>query len=125
MKIGTEKALLEVNKESMIEKIKRFFNKLFKKENIKKENEAKTFIKKEEFIENIKKIEDDETILLKLQQKYRKGEIKAENLTEEQINLLCKLYDKQIVELRQTNEMRKKRIREYKKNKDLVLPKGT
>lgn len=125
MKIGTEKALLEVNKESMIEKIKRFFNKLFKKENIKKENEAKTFIKKEEFIENIKKIEDDETILLKLQQKYRKGEIKGENLTEEQINLLCKLYDKQIVELRQTNEMRKKRIREYKKNKDLVLPKGT
>lgn len=125
MKIGTEKALLEVNKESMIEKIKRFFNKLFKKENIKKENEAKTFRKKEEFIANIKKIEDNETILLKLQQKYRKGEIKGENLTEEQINLLCKLYDKQIVELRQTNEMRKKRIREYKKNKDLVLPKGT
>ena len=67
------------------------------------------------FIESIRNIENEETKLLKLQQQYRRGEIKEETLTKEQVNALCSLYDKQIANLRKSNEIRKKNLLEYKK----------
>ncbi len=62
------------------------------------------------FIEQLKNIEDEETNLLKLQRKYRSGEIKEEDLTDEQVNSLCKLYDKQISNLRKSNEIKKQKL---------------
>ena len=67
-------------------------------------------------MESIKNIEDEETNLLKLQKQYRNGEIKEEELTKEQINSLSALYDKQIANLRKSNELRKQKLLEYRKN---------
>lgn len=72
-------------------------------------------MKDNKFMEEIKKIEDEETLILKLQKQYRNGKIKEEELTEEQINSLCKLYDKQITNLKKSNEVRKQKILEYRK----------
>ncbi len=71
---------------------------------------------KNSFMESIKNIENEETKLLKLQKQYRKGEIKEEEMTEEQINSLIALYDKQIANLKKSNQMRKQKLLEYRKN---------
>lgn len=112
-----EKILIKVNEKSIFYKVKTFFRNLFYKnettENIyvpeKKENG------KQDFIESIKNIENEETKLLKLQEQYNKGEIKEEELTEEQVECLCKLYDKQIANLRKSIEKRKQEILQYRK----------
>lgn len=116
-----EKSLVQVNGNSIFYKIKKFFKKLFNRdvaiiskftnteETHSKEN------KKNTFIEVIKNIEDEDTKLLKLQKQYRSGEIKEEELTEEQVNSLCALYDKQIADLKKSNEIRKQKLLEYRK----------
>ena len=123
-KNSQEKRLITVNENSIFYKIKTFFKNLFnprkKVENVLRVEEAVN-IKSENqnnidsFIESIRNIENEETKLLKLQQKYRRGEIKEETLTKEQVNALCSLYDKQIANLRKSNEIRKKNLLEYKK----------
>ncbi len=50
-----------------------------------------------------------------MQEQYRNGEIKEEQLTHIQIKSLCDLYDKQIEELQKSNEFRKQRILQYRK----------
>ena len=65
--------------------------------------------------EQIRNIEDEETLILKLQKQYRNGEIKEEELSEEQVKSLCDLYDKQIANLRKSNEMRKQKLLEYRR----------
>ena len=119
-----EKSLVQVNENSIFYKIKRFFKNLFNKNkdttdnsvvieetNSSSENENK----KSSFMEFIKNIEDEETLILKLQKQYRSGEIKEEELTEEQVNSLCALWDKQIANLRKSNEIRKQRLLEYRR----------
>ena len=119
-----EKSLVQVNEKSIFYKIKKFFRNLFNRN--KTIDEANIIEKysdnalekenpKNSFMEAIRNIEDEETKLLKLQTQYRSGEIKEEELTEEQVNSLCSLYDKQIDSLRKSNEMRKKRLLEYRK----------
>ena len=119
-----EKSLVQVNKNGILYKIKKFFKNLFNKNtnitnnyDIIKENESLVASenKKKFFMESIKNIEDEETLLLKLQKKYRSGEIKEEELTEEQVKSLCELYDKQIANLRKSNEIRKQKLLEYRK----------
>ena len=119
-----EKSLVQVNKNGILYKIKKFFKNLFNKNtnttnnyNIIKETESLVASenKKNSFMESIKNIEDEETLLLKLQKKFRSGEIKEEELTEEQVKSLCKLYDKQIANLRKSNEIRKQKLLEYRK----------
>ena len=66
-------------------------------------------------MEEIKKVEDEETILVKLQKKYRNGEIKEDDLSSEQVNSLCKLYDKQISNLKKSNEIRKQKLLEHRR----------
>ena len=66
-------------------------------------------------MESIKNNENEETKLLKLQKQYRNGEVKEEELTEEQINSLTALYDKQIANLRKSNQIRKQKLLEYRK----------
>ena len=117
-----EKSLVKINENSIFYKIKQFFKKLFyKKETINNITvETNKVIlqndnKKNKFMEEIKNIEDEETLLLKLQKKFRSGEIKEEELTEEQVKSLCELSDKQIANLRKSNEIRKQKLLEYRK----------
>lgn len=115
-----EKLLMQANENSIFYKIKRFFRNLFHKEKIIVntsliEKEVEIENKKSSFIESIKNIEDEETKLLKLQKQYRSGEIKEEDLTQEQIKALCDLYDKQIDKLRKENKIIKQKLLEYKK----------
>ena len=119
-----EKSLVQVNENGIFYKIKKFFKNLFNRNAnttnnyaIVKENESLVASenKKNSFMESIKNIEDEETKLLKLQKQYRSGEIKEEELSEEQVNSLCKLYDKQIANLRKSNEIRKQKLLEYRR----------
>ena len=117
-----EKSLVKINENSIFYKIKRFFKNLLSKKKdadnsiveetavIKQDEE-----KRNQFMEQIKKIEDEETTLLKLQKQYRNGEIKEKNLTDEQISSLCKLYDKQISNLKKSNEIRKQKLSEHRR----------
>lgn len=117
-KNNIEKSLIKVNENSIFFKIKKLFNKIFRnKDNIIEENDynLKDDIKKEQFRDYIKNIENEETRLIRLQQKYRAGEIKENQLTKIQIKSLCDLYDKQIEKLQKSNEFRKQKILQYKK----------
>ena len=118
-----ETSLIEINEDSVFHKIKIFFKNLFNKKtitdnprditetNILDERENK----KNNFIEDIKNIDNEETELLKLQKQYRAGEIQEKDLSEEQISSLCLLYDKQIANLKKSNEIRKQKILEYRR----------
>lgn len=116
-----EKSLVQVNRNGIFNKIKMFFKNLFSKNNVIDNNcytiedEKNNENIKKSFMESIRNIEDEETKLLKLQKQYRNGEIKEEELTEEQVNSLCALYDKQIADLKKSNEFRKNRILQYKR----------
>ena len=119
-----EKSLVQVNENSIFYKFKNFFIYLFYKNKVVNnvsntieipENTMHTTEQKNSFIESIKNIENEETKLLKLQKQYRNGEVKEEELTEEQINSLTALYDKQIANLRKSNQIRKQKLLEYRK----------
>ena len=119
-----EKSLVQVNENGIFYKIKKFFKNLFNRNAnttnnyaIVKETESLVASenKKNSFMESIKNIKDEETKLLKLQKQYRSGEIKEEELSEEQINSLCKLYDRQIANLKKSNDIRKQKLLEYRR----------
>ena len=115
-----EKSLIEVSTNSIFYKIKSFFRRLFKKQVVEDTIVEKIYVnsnndnRKEKFVEYIRNIEDEETKILKLQKQYRSGEIKEEELSKEQVTLLCALYDKQIANLKKSNEIRKQKILQYK-----------
>ena len=116
-----EKSLVSVNENSVLYKIKVFFKKLFHK---KEPDISSTFEpeytaelinnKRNLFINDLRKIENEETFIIDLQNKYRNKEIVEEGLTTEQINSLCELYDKQIAALRESNKIKRFKILEYK-----------
>ena len=117
---------LKINKNNIFYKIKSFFKNLFYKdrkiendvqiETISNDNIAKNENSKSAFIENIKIIEDENTLLLK---RYIRGEIKKEDLTEEQRKSLYTLYHKQINNFKKSNEIRKNKLLQYKNELDL------
>ena len=118
-----EKSLIAINENSIFYKIKKFFKNLFSKNkdvnidysSVKVPTMINDENKKNSFMEEIKNIETEETKLLKLQKQYRNGEIKEEDLTEEQVSSLCKLYDTQIANLKKSNEIRKQKLAEYRR----------
>ena len=119
-----EKSLVQINKNNIFYKIKNFFKNLFHKDIaidnavIMEDNNEVSIQKnniKDSFMEAIRNIENEETKLLKLQKQYDNGEIKGEELSEEQVSALCTLYDKQITNLKKSNENRKKRLLEYRR----------
>ena len=114
-----ENDLIERNESTIFGKIKNFFRNLFKKKEINESSEEKEIDvheeKKQEFKEYVKKTEDENTQLLDLQRRYRKGEIGDNDLTEEQIDALCDLYDRQIISLKKSIEAKQQQITEYKK----------
>ncbi len=115
MKDKKEKSLIIVDRSNFFYKIRKFFYNWFKKEmQDKQKNQENINDKKEQFKKYVKNIEDEENKLLKLQKMYRNGDIKEEELTQIQIKKLCDLYDKQIRNLRKTNEYRKQKVLEYR-----------
>ncbi len=124
MKKNTQnKSLVQINENGIFYKIKNLFKNLFNRNNnttnyaIVKEDKSivESENTKNAFMGSIKNIENEETKLLKLQKQYRSGEIKEEELTQEQVSSLCALYDKQIANLRKSNEIRKQKLLEYRK----------
>jgi len=112
-----EKNLIEKEERNFFGKIKNFFKKLFFKKAKKESCQDETIEepKANEFKESIKMSEDEEKILLDLQERYRRGEIAENDLTEEQIDALCDLYDRQIDELNESIRIKEEKIAEYKK----------
>ena len=117
-----EKELIEKNEENIFGKIKNFFKNLFgKKEvdvnNISNEELEMEMEKSEYFRNSIRNIEVDENNIFELQRRYHSGEISVEELTDEQIDVLCDLYDEQIADLRKRVASINQMIDNYKNNK--------
>ena len=101
-------------KESFIFKIKKFFKKLFcVKENIQEDTNKKiNNIEKNNFRENIKIKQDEEEMnIIKLQKEYKAGNIREEDMTDEEHKKLIDLYEKQNKELKEKIEIKKQKIR--------------
>ena len=117
------KSLMAVKEQSIFQKIKNFFKRLFGKEensfntapvqNI--EEDTVTTNSRTSFSETIRIVEDEETKLLKLQKQYRSGQIKESDMSQEQIDSLCNLYDRQIENLEKSNQKRKEKILLYRR----------
>ena len=118
-----EKSLVKINENSIFYKVKLFFKRLFHKDtfseniDVVEQNIVVNSVedKKSKFMENIRIVEDESTILLKLQNRYRNGELKEEELTDEQLNSLCELYDKQIADLKKSNSIKKQKLLERRR----------
>ena len=113
-----EESLTNVRKQSIFNKIKKFFQKIFTKREQTENTDIEIKTAEEEknaFKESIKNTEDTKTELLKLQERFKNGEIKEGELSQEQIDKLCELYDMQIESLKLSIEIRKKKIEEYRK----------
>lgn len=118
-----EKSLIAVNENSLFYKIKLFFLKLFRgKKNALngfsiipvEKNEIQSDKRKDDFIESIRNVENEQTKLLKLQEQFDNRKIEKSQLSKEQIADLTALYKKQINDLEQSNERRINKIRQNK-----------
>lgn len=103
-------------KQSIFTKISNFFKKLFFKEKnevLQESNEQTIQNKqpKEYFIENITiKADEEEKRLKNLQLQYDNGEIDEEDISEEDMDKLIEMYEKETEKLNADTEMRKKHI---------------
>ena len=97
-------------KENIFTKISNFFKKLFsrKKENIEEcveENLIYNIQQKENFVENIVIKENEEEKRLKeLQLQYDNGEIDEDDISDEDIDKLIEMYEKETEELNDETE---------------------
>lgn len=104
-------------KENIFTKISNFFKKLFFRKNevpTESIDEAPIYNNnqyKESFIENIQIKENEEAKRLKiLQLQYDNGEIDEEEISEEDMDKLIEMYEKETEELNADTERRKKHI---------------
>lgn len=116
-----DKSLIQINIKGIFYKIEQFFVNIFKKKDINEEvlavepNDEFNKIKNANtFIKELKNIETEETEILKLQKEYRNGKIDEKDLSIDQISALNKLYDKQITDLKKSNEARKQKLLQYR-----------
>lgn len=95
-------------KENFFTKISGFLKKMFSKKINSNENKSEFSQIKNKFFENIKITENEEfKRLKKLQLQYDNGEIEEEDISEEDIDKLCKMYEKETEELNFDTEKRK------------------
>lgn len=116
-----EKDLIERNEDNIFWKIKSFFKNLFKKDkvevnNVVNENIEMEMEKSDVFRTSIKNIGVNDENIFELQRRYHKGEISVKELTNEQINTLCDLYDDKIADLKKTIAAKEQILANYKKN---------
>lgn len=103
-------------KENFIFKIKKFFKKLFGRneyiqENVESKKELNE-MEKNNFKESIEVKEDEEELkIIKLQTEYKAGNIREEDMTDEEHEKLIDLYKKQNKELKEKIETKKNKIR--------------
>lgn len=115
-----EKNLIERNEDNIFGKIKNFFKNLFGKEDIKINNIVSDDMememeKSEYFRSDMRNTDIDENNIFELQRRYQKGEVADNDLTQEQINALCQLYDSQIADLKRSISAKEKQLAKYKK----------
>ena len=113
MNKNVNKALVNVNENSIFYKIKLFFQSFLHKNKVKQNNTIEEDVvinkipkdqnTKTKFLNEIQNIENEETKLLKLQQQYENGQINEETLSSKQIADLEKLYNKQNNDLLKNN----------------------
>ncbi len=110
---------LAVVRLSIIDRIKNIFKKLFssKKEKETREDEVQDKQKENTFINSIKIEEnDEEKRLLKLQTLISEDVITEEELPEEDVKALHKLYDRQILDLKKEIDDYRERILKLRMN---------
>lgn len=91
--------------------------KFFKNCKKESENMQNTSSKKSDFKDRIKFEESPERVyLLQLQEKYEKGLIKEEEISDIEYENLCNLYDEQIIDINKETDMYKRKILEIRKN---------
>lgn len=102
-------------KESFLSKIKHFFRNLFAKKEVKQDNiENKTThnIVNNNFKEKLEIKQDEETIkIIKLQKEYKAGNIKEEDMSDDEHKKLIELYKKQNNSLKAKIDSKKYKIR--------------
>ena len=103
---------LIIYKKSIFRKISDFFKKIFsKKKVLQKEDIIVNNDKDDSFIKNIQIKENKEELrLLQLKQQYENGEIDEEDMSDEDVDKLCQLYEKETDELNADTERRKNHI---------------
>ena len=104
--------LIVVSENGIFYRIKNFFCELFNKKNMVKVND-----KAEQIIENKNNQFNNNGEIVKLLNQYRSGIISAENLSSEQVLMMCKLYDDQINNLKKLNESKKRSLLKYREKK--------
>lgn len=113
-----DKSLIQINIKGIFYKIEQFFVNIFKKKDINEEVLAvepnDEFNKMKNANTFIKELKNIETEILKLQKEYRNGKIDEKDLSIDQISALNKLYDKQIADLKKSNEARKQKLLQYR-----------
>ena len=96
-----EKKLMKKNENSIISKIKRFFTKLFNKQDevVEVGEEQQDYAQKNNsaFKDNMKVEELTEERVLELQQKYRNGDVSLKELTNEDIEILKLIENRQSI----------------------------
>ena len=103
---------LIIYKKNSFRKICDFFKKIFsKKEVLQNEDIIVNNEKNDSFIKSTQIKENKEELrLLQLKQQYEQGEIDEEDISDEDIDKLCKLYEKETDELNADTERRKNHI---------------
>lgn len=113
-----KKDLIPLKKNNIIQKVIRFFKRVFLKNkdtnnkyaiNEKEiENTQENINNKYSFFDNIKIQENIRREFdINLLNSYRNGDIDLEEMTDEQFECLCKTYEERILQLKQLNKKRK------------------
>ena len=117
MKNTQEKSLISQKNIGISARIINFFKNMLKKEDkieVQVEPNKDWSENKEKFMKSIQNTENEETRLLELQRKYMNGNIQENELTDEKVEKLSKLFDKQIERLKKSNESRKQKLIKYR-----------
>ncbi|MCI8344790.1 MAG: hypothetical protein HFJ42_02260 [Clostridia bacterium] len=102
---------------SIIDRIKNFFKKLFSKKEKVENVEVQENKKENTFINNVKiQADDEEKRLLKLQALIADDIVTEEELPEEDVKALHRLYDRQILQLKKEIDDYRERILKLRMN---------
>lgn len=104
-----------IEKKGIFNSIKTFFVNLFSKEKNNKNIEEKQTEKNEFKKEIVVPKDEEKERLLQLQKKFREGNLTPAEITDDEIDKLCSLYDEQIKELKEKIEMNKEKVEKYRK----------
>lgn len=121
--------LIELKGNSIFNKVRVFFKKLFFK-NTEEQFENTNMIKKDILEKTVSlNVKEEKTIdfcqginkeMLDLQKKFHSGEVKSSELSPEQIRELINLYNKQNKQLEKSNELKKQKFLKYREKMKLA-----